>query len=195
MNPAFLPNAKRTGLISKLFALLSAEEPLIIFESLLALTNLAQLEDSETAQKFLDLQIIAKAQTLMFEENVLLRRAALELACNLLICIPPSAEHFQRWDFVNALLRSDDLPTARAAAGCLVSDPSQAKEDHVVDLLASGNSEIQERLIEVVRSRPEWWESLRSKVQQLSNLKTAVGSRAASLCLQMDQPQRGLVSQ
>jgi len=161
INPAFLPTSHRAGIVSRFAQLLNDENPLVLFESLLALTNLAQLDDASTCETFHRLQVILKAQSLMFEERVLVRRAATELVCNLLLCNPASNASFSRWDFVNALLLSEDENTARAAAGCLVASPQNAQLKQVTEALEENASSTRDALLEVVKNRPDWWSSLK----------------------------------
>jgi hypothetical protein len=96
-----------------------------LFESLLALTNLASSPDPTAATS-----IIRSAwddiEDILLNDNVLLRRAACELICNL-TPFPPGAAKFadgsqrskQRLHILIAMADVEDLPTRRAAGGAL----------------------------------------------------------------------------
>lgn len=105
-----------------------ADQPrdlLPVFESLLALTNLASAAETTAANS-----IIKGAwddiEELQLGNNSMLRRAATELICNLTV-IPSGAEKFadgskrsgQRLHILIAMADVDDLPTRRAAGGAL----------------------------------------------------------------------------
>lgn len=96
-----------------------------VFESLLALTNLASSPD-QTAGNSIIRQAWDTVEDLLLGNNNMLRRAACELICNL-TALPAGAAKFadgskraaQRLHLLVAMADLDDLPTRRAAAGAL----------------------------------------------------------------------------
>lgn len=95
------------------------------FESLLALTNLASL-DTPTQDHILRLAFPTVADELLLSQNVLLRRAATELLCNLMaspLCISyyamPTPQSKHRLHILLAMSDVDDLATRSAAGGAL----------------------------------------------------------------------------
>ncbi|KAF7588046.1 hypothetical protein BBP40_006236 [Aspergillus hancockii] len=137
VNPAhvFPPSGfpQVTSAIRPLTALLvvpeaSAEQPrdlLPIFESLLALTNLASHPD-ETAPETIVRQAWPVIEDLLLNNSPLIQRAACELACNLMTCesgivkfADGSKRAGQRLHILLALTNADDIATRRAAGGAL----------------------------------------------------------------------------
>jgi protein unc-45 len=107
---------------------LSNDQPrdlLPVFESLLALTNLASAPNPSAAS-FIAKSAWDDIEDLLLGNNELVRRAACELICNLVV-IPPGAEKFadgskraaQRLHILVAMADVEDLPTRRAAGGAL----------------------------------------------------------------------------
>ena len=105
-----------------------ADQPrdlLPIFESLLALTNLASAPEATAANSIIK-GAWDEIEELQLGNNSMLRRAATELICNLTV-IPSGAEKFadgskragQRLHILVAMADVDDLPTRRAAGGAL----------------------------------------------------------------------------
>jgi len=96
-----------------------------IFESLLALTNLASSPDPAVAATILR-TAWDPTEELMLHDNTLLRRAAVELVCNLCV-VPAGAAKFadgsarakSRLRVLLAMADVEDLPTRRAAGGAL----------------------------------------------------------------------------
>ncbi|RMD43547.1 hypothetical protein DV735_g1519, partial [Chaetothyriales sp. CBS 134920] len=96
-----------------------------VFESLLALTNLASSSDPSAASTIIRLGW-DKVEDLMLNDNVMLRRAATELICNL-SALPLGAAKFadgsqrakQRLRIVVAMADVDDNKTQLAAGGAL----------------------------------------------------------------------------
>ncbi|RMZ80324.1 hypothetical protein DV738_g2766, partial [Chaetothyriales sp. CBS 135597] len=96
-----------------------------VFESLLALTNLASSPDPSAASTIIRLGW-DKVEDLMLNDNVMLRRAATELICNL-SALPLGAAKFadgtqrakQRLRILVAMADVDDIKTRLAAGGAL----------------------------------------------------------------------------
>ncbi|EAW13030.1 UNC45-central domain-containing protein [Aspergillus clavatus NRRL 1] len=118
-----------TGLLSTPeVGVLSAEQPrdlLPVFESLLALTNLASYPDPTTAEA-----IVRHAWTvvedLLLSDSPMIQRAACELVCNLMTCDSGAAKFSdgsnraaQRLHILLALTDTADMDTRRAAGGAL----------------------------------------------------------------------------
>lgn len=99
------------------------------FEAIMALTNLAS-HGPETAEKIANAEgLVDKVELLLLEEHVLVRRASVELICNL---IGGSDVVFERYSGGNpnsaskihvllALSDVDDLPTRLASSGALAT--------------------------------------------------------------------------
>ncbi|CAN6627363.1 hypothetical protein TRVA0_011S01332 [Trichomonascus vanleenenianus] len=103
----------------------SSEVPLLdIFEALLALTNLAAVDDS--CRDKIIREGFTRIDTLLTNANQLVQRASVELVCNLAMS-PLCAEKFldgsgparSRLEIVSLLTDVDDRPTRLAAAGAL----------------------------------------------------------------------------
>lgn len=125
-----------TSAIRPLLSLLSApetatfstEQPrdlLPVFESLLALTNLASSPDESAAQLIVR-QGWAAVEDLLLSNNTRVQRAACELVCNLMACeagvvqfADGSKQAAQRLHILLALTGADDAATRRAAGGAL----------------------------------------------------------------------------
>ncbi|PYH96271.1 actin cytoskeleton organization protein [Aspergillus ellipticus CBS 707.79] len=106
----------------------TAEKPrdlLPVFESLLALTNLASHPD-ETAPEAIVRQAWPVAEDLLLSNSPLVQRAACELVCNLMTCesgivkyADGSKRAAQRLHVLLALTDTDDMATRSAAGGAL----------------------------------------------------------------------------
>ncbi|KAJ5620435.1 hypothetical protein N7510_004419 [Penicillium lagena] len=106
----------------------SADQPrdlLPVFESLLALTNLASSPD-ESAAELIVRQGWSAVEDLLLSSNARVQRAACELVCNLMTCesgvvqfADGSKRAAQRLHILLALTDADDLPTRLAAGGAL----------------------------------------------------------------------------
>ncbi|KAF9886388.1 hypothetical protein FE257_011533 [Aspergillus nanangensis] len=107
---------------------ITAEQPrdlLPVFESLLALTNLASSPE-ETAADTIVRQAWSVLEELLLSNSPLIQRAACELVCNLMTCesgivkyADGSKRAAQRLHVLLALTDSDDIATRRAAGGGL----------------------------------------------------------------------------
>ncbi|GES59880.1 actin cytoskeleton organization protein [Aspergillus terreus] len=106
----------------------SAEQPrdlLPVFETLLALTNLASYPDESAAEGIVR-QAWSTVEDLLLSNSPLIQRAACELVCNLMTCESGVAKYAdgskraaQRLHVLLALTDSDDVPTRLAAGGGL----------------------------------------------------------------------------
>lgn len=106
----------------------SAEQPrdlLPVFETLLALTNLASYPDESAAEAIVR-QAWSTVEDLLLSNSPLIQRAACELVCNLMTCESGVAKYAdgskraaQRLHVLLALTDSDDVPTRLAAGGGL----------------------------------------------------------------------------
>jgi hypothetical protein len=133
VNPdhVFSSGLSSTSAVSAIITLLSENQEgeerdlLPTFEALLALTNLASMDDSSARE----LQIrtaFDKVEDLLFSPNVLIQRATVELICNLMIS-PSGVAKFadgskdakRRMQILLALADVDDVATRRAAGGAL----------------------------------------------------------------------------
>lgn len=98
---------------------------LAVFESLLALTNLASAPDPSAANSIIK-AAWDEIEELLLGSNSMIRRAACELICNLTVH-PACAEKFadgssragQRLHLLIAMADVDDMPTRKAASGAL----------------------------------------------------------------------------
>ncbi|CAK3990080.1 related to actin cytoskeleton organization (Cro1) [Lecanosticta acicola] len=133
VNPShvFSSSLPASSAVTALIPLLSYDQEseqrdlLPTFEALLALTNLASMEDNSVR----DLQIRVaweKLEELLFSSNSLVQRAGVELICNLMAS-PSGVAKFadgsndakRRMQIVLALADVEDLATRRAAGGAL----------------------------------------------------------------------------
>ena len=139
VNPALVFSTsgqpQRTSAIRPLLSLLSSSEDetisdgprdlLPIFESLLALTNLASIPDPTVADTIIRLAW-PPIEDLLLSNNTLIQRATVELVCNLMLS-PSGIAQFadgspragQRLHILLALADVEDFATRRAAGGAL----------------------------------------------------------------------------
>jgi protein unc-45 len=119
--------------VSALLPLLSNDEDseqrdlLPVFEALLALTNLASMEDP-TARDLIIRSTFDKIEDLLFAPNTMIQRATVELVCNLMAsphCVAKfadgSSHSKRRLLILLALTDVEDLATRRAAGGALAA--------------------------------------------------------------------------
>jgi len=121
----FGPNAGASQDAIRPFSLLvqhPASSLLQKFEALMALTNLAS-HTADIASRIGSVHgLLNKVELLLLEDNMMVRRAAMELICNL---IAGSEEVFERYSaqsrlqVLMALADVDDMPTRQAASGAL----------------------------------------------------------------------------
>jgi hypothetical protein len=108
---------------------LSSDQPrdlLPVFESLLALTNLASYPHDASAPELTVREGWSAVEDLLLSSNARVQRAACELVCNLMTCdsgiikfADGSKQAAQRLHILLALTDADDFPTRRAAGGAL----------------------------------------------------------------------------
>ncbi|KAI9928309.1 hypothetical protein ASPWEDRAFT_50463 [Aspergillus wentii DTO 134E9] len=109
-------------------AVLSVDQPrdlLPVFESLLALTNLASYPD-ETAAEAIVRQAWSAVEDLLLSSHGTIQRAACELVCNLMTCesgvvkfADGTKRAAQRLHILLALTDADDMATRQASGGAL----------------------------------------------------------------------------
>ncbi|KAJ5397779.1 hypothetical protein N7509_005892 [Penicillium cosmopolitanum] len=107
----------------------SVDQPrdlLPVFESLLALTNLASYPHDESPAELTVREGWAAVEDLLLSSNSRVQRAACELVCNLMTCesgivkfADGSKRAAQRLHILLALTDADDIPTRRAAGGAI----------------------------------------------------------------------------
>lgn len=166
INPELVfPGQRLMSVIKPLKRLLSANcTALQNFESLMALTNLAQANDRARAHIIGD-NGFSLIEALMFEEHVLVRRAAVQCVVNLIrdphLISLYEAEN-DRVKYLVILCQEDDLETIKAASGalamlCQVSEKScerifSAKQwlETLIFLLSSTNIELVHRAVVIV---------------------------------------------
>lgn len=133
VNPAhvFSSNLSASSAVSALAPLLSIDSDseqrdlLPTFEALLALTNLASMED-ESPKNLILRNSFSTLEDLLFSSNTLVQRASVELVCNLMAS-PSGVAKFadgsndakRRMQILLALADVEDLATRRAAGGAL----------------------------------------------------------------------------
>ncbi|XP_078050884.1 unc-45 myosin chaperone isoform X1 [Augochlora pura] len=134
------------------------------FESLMALCNLAGVNDS-VRKRILKEGGFQKIETYMFEDHDMLRRASTQVVNNLMMCedtIPFYEQENDRVKYLVILCGDEDIDTSLAAAGALAMLTSVSKKScsKVFDskdwleslrfLLANPNSDLQHRGIVIV---------------------------------------------
>ena len=129
----FSSSLPASSAVSAIASLLSQDQDseqrnlLPTFEALLALTNLASMEDNSIRDLQLRLVWQELEDHLLFSPNVLVRRASAELVCNLMAspnCVAKfvgdgSKREATRMQILLALADVEDLATRRAAGGAL----------------------------------------------------------------------------
>jgi hypothetical protein len=135
VNPShvFSASLPASSAVSALVPLLSQDRDseqrnlLPVFEALLALTNLASMEDNSIRDLELRLLWSDLEDHLLFSPNVLVQRASVELVCNLMAsanCVAKfvgdgSKREATRMKILLALADVEDFATRRAAGGAL----------------------------------------------------------------------------
>lgn len=153
------PGERKMEVIHPLTELLKSEHGLQQFEGLMALTNLASLGDDVRRRIFSEGAVV-HMESLMFEENDMIRRAATEALCNM---IPLEEVHkrfygedLERVKLWTLFSGEEDPALARAASGGLAQlshDPKICRQimsveksrEILKELVASDNKELQHR--------------------------------------------------
>ena len=162
-NPGLLTVSQRMGSIGPLIQLIHDHEStdLSRFEALMAITNLASL-DEETKDKVIAEKGIARLGYAMFSDHEMVRRAATEAMSNLIphpemMKYLTDPENIRLW-VAFAREFDENLECSRAAIGCLAmasQDPAIAEvlaasahfEEMATSLLECGNLELMHRVL------------------------------------------------
>ncbi|KAL1634944.1 SWI5-dependent HO expression protein 4 [Neofusicoccum ribis] len=164
-----------------------------VFESLLALTNLASTDDD--ARESIIKQAWTRVEDLLLANNPLVQRAAVELVCNLmaaprgvLLFADGSPQASQRLHVLLALADVEDLATRRAAGGALAMLTECS--DAVVDAVASRDRGVE--ILLALASDPGSEELRHRGVVCIKNLvlaEGAVGEKARKKVLEEGGPE------
>ena len=165
MNPQLaFPGERVLETISPLVRLLKSEQQLQQFESLMALTNLSSL-GTKLCHKIVSEKGVHWIESLQFEEHEMLRRAATECICNLVVCEEvKSLYRLEGNDRLKLLLLfsgEEDSMLRKAASGalCVLSEDQKICElilnlkqyfEITEELLGSGVEELQFRAVYIL---------------------------------------------
>jgi hypothetical protein len=167
MDPQLVYHGQRLiAVIKPLKRLLKPEcNALQNFEALLALTNIAQTNATARAHILND-NGFSLIEALMFEEHVMVKRAAVQCVVNL-ICEPHMVSLYEadndRVKYLVILCQEEDIETVKAASGalamlCQVSEKAREKifaakdwEEILIMLLTSENIELVHRAVVIVK--------------------------------------------
>ncbi|KAJ3300332.1 Protein unc-45 A [Borealophlyctis nickersoniae] len=157
---------RATELVRPLISLCNGESELRQFEALMALTNLASMND-EVRTRIVQAKGVKAFEYLQFSDNELVRRAATESICNMMF--DPQVFHSYveggagRLRMLVALSDVDDLPTRKAASGALailsgsekacrlIMEESRGLEV-VMGLAGENEPELQHRGVECIKN-------------------------------------------
>lgn len=153
MNPEVaFPGQRSFGLIRPLLKLLHPSKTgLQQFESLMALTNLAQMND-EVRRHIVKEKGFPLIESLMFEDHDLIKRAATECMCNMVMCeevfkmFEKEDTPTERVKLMTLLSGEDDFQLARAASGALAVLSSSEKVCNQI-IKVSSYMDIQKQLL------------------------------------------------
>jgi hypothetical protein len=168
LNPdVAFPGQRAAEVVRPIMKLLHVEcTSLQNFEALMALTNLAQHSESVRNRLFNDCGL-SKIENYMYEDHVLLRRAATQCINNMIThkhAIEAYEGDNDRVKMLVVLSEEDDLETAKAASGALAMLTSVSKKacgkvfepkrwfEILLMLCSSKDRELQHRAIAVVRN-------------------------------------------
>ena len=175
------PGQRCLEVVRPLVSLLSAEHGLMQFEGLMALTNLASVSD-DVRKRILREGGVGHMESLMFEEHELIRRAATEALCNMIV-LPEVAARFHRSDDIERVKLwtlfsgEEDNKLAIAASGglsILSRDPKICEQILAVksameilkELVTSASQELQFRGLYVVANIVESSRAAAEKVME-----------------------------
>ena len=154
------PGQRSLEVVRPLVTLLKADHSLMQFEGLMALTNLASMSD-DVRRRILKEGGVGLMESLMFEEHELIRRAATEAMCNMIL-LEEVAIRFHRSDDIERVKLwtlfsgEEDEKLASAASGglsLLSRDPKICEQiltvksamDILRELVTSGSEDLQFR--------------------------------------------------
>ena len=180
------PGQRMLEVVRPLCALLKSEKGLQQFEGLLALTNLASVSD-EVRIRIVKEKGVREVESLMFEDHELIRRAATEAMCNLVMC-EQVAERFLQDDVERVKLLTlfsgeEDVLLAKAASGALcqlsaderickkILDVKQAV-DIFKEMIASDNEDLRFRALFILANIVEASKELAERVIADDDLMT-----------------------
>lgn len=116
------PGQRSLEVVRPLVGLLKSEQGLQQFEGLLALTNLASIND-DIRRRIIKEGGFSLVESLMFEEHDLLRRAATEAMCNLVLLTDVHerflSEDVERVKLLTLFSGEEDADLSKAASGAL----------------------------------------------------------------------------
>ncbi len=152
------PDSASLDYVRPLYVLLRHDDATLLqqFEALMALTNVASIAPTVAARIMTTPNLIVDVESKMLDDNVLVRRAAVQLVCNLVACeegytrysgesanaeaSPDRSAMGQRLHILLALTDVDDLPTRLAASGALASlSPSDGVIRALIALDSTGH--------------------------------------------------------
>lgn len=126
LNPTVIFSQTRLlGLIKPISTLLRSENLLEEFEALMALTNFASTQNVQIFNKLKSCGVLELVEDLQFNDNVMIRRAATELICNMVfdpdtfMLYAARKPESHKLQLLVALSDSEDFETRRAASGAL----------------------------------------------------------------------------
>ncbi|TPX34546.1 hypothetical protein SmJEL517_g02830 [Synchytrium microbalum] len=162
------PGQRAAELVRPLVSLCGSESELCQFEALMALTNLASIDD-DIRGRIVAAKGVAAMENLQFSDNIMVRRAATEALCNMVF--EPSvytayavASASSKLRMFIALSDSEDFETRRAASGALailsqhptacknISIEGRGPEIVVTTIGESCEVEVQLRGVELVKN-------------------------------------------
>ena len=172
------PGQRMLEVVRPLCALLKSEKGLQQFEGLMALTNLASVSD-EVRLRIVKEKGVNEIESLMFDEHELIRRAATEAMCNLVMCEQVSErflhDDVERVKLLTLFSGEEDALLAKAASGALcqlsaderickkILDVKQAI-DIFKELIASDNDDLRFRALFILANIVEASKELAEKV-------------------------------
>jgi hypothetical protein len=164
------------------------------FEGLMALTNLASFDPSVAARITRQEGLMTEIETKTLDDNVMVRRAAVELICNLMGCdegfswysgdpLPgkdqPAAGANSRLQILLALTDVDDMPTRLAASGALATVTQSATACRTLLGLEGGPSKAMSRIDDLLNpvraSAGETEEDDHDDIEEVSTLPPDLG--------------------